>query len=496
MTSAIPSFAVIGAVNHGKSSVVSTLAEDDEIRVSAMPGETVDVKRFRLSDLLVFYDTPGFQNARKALKEIQESPASDDPLARFRDFVKRHRDDPQFDAECRLLEPILAGSGIIYVVDGSLPVTDLHRCELELVRLTAAPRLAIVNRTGQRDHVDAWQAALAQTFNAVREFNAHRASFEDRKDLLETLANIERSWKRPLQEAIEALRQDRLVRISDVGAMVAALLRECLTFSKRTSIDGQDAKAREGVALTLKEQFKAEMAAIEAKAHETIIELFAHRLVKSPGESASLFKDELFSEETWRMLGLNSRQLVGAGAVAGGVIGASTDALTLGHTLLLGTAVGTSIGAVGAYLIGKQRPEIAVELSVASLPAAVRLLLPEKLRLSEHEIVVGPVRAINFPWILIDRALCTFAYVASRAHARRDQMKIKVDTLLPPLEAAKLTVSHWSPEDRKESERFFATLRKNKALSEKELAAWTGMFVRRLSDVDSVVSDSMRWAEV
>ena len=178
---ATPSFAVIGAVNHGKSSVVSTLAEDDEVRVSSMPGETVEVKRFRLSDMLTFYDTPGFQNARKALAEIQAAPAGPDPLARFRAFAERHRHDPQFDAECRLLQPILAGAGIIYVVDGSLPITDLHRCELEFVRLTAAPRLAIVNRTAQRDHVDEWRGALAQTFNAVREFNAHFASFEDRR---------------------------------------------------------------------------------------------------------------------------------------------------------------------------------------------------------------------------------------------------------------------------------------------------------------------------
>ena len=29
MIAGVPSFAVVGAVNHGKSSVVSTLAEDD-----------------------------------------------------------------------------------------------------------------------------------------------------------------------------------------------------------------------------------------------------------------------------------------------------------------------------------------------------------------------------------------------------------------------------------------------------------------------------------
>lgn len=87
----VPTFAVIGAVNHGKSSVVSTLSEDDSIRVSSMPGETVDAKRFRLRDLLVFYDTPGFQNARKTLAEVTKEPPAEDPLQCFRNFVDRHR---------------------------------------------------------------------------------------------------------------------------------------------------------------------------------------------------------------------------------------------------------------------------------------------------------------------------------------------------------------------------------------------------------------------
>ena len=37
-----PTFAVVGAVNPGKSSIVSTLAENDRVRVSPIPGETAD----------------------------------------------------------------------------------------------------------------------------------------------------------------------------------------------------------------------------------------------------------------------------------------------------------------------------------------------------------------------------------------------------------------------------------------------------------------------
>ena len=36
----LPEFAVLGHPNEGKSSVVSTLTEDDRIQVSPVPGET------------------------------------------------------------------------------------------------------------------------------------------------------------------------------------------------------------------------------------------------------------------------------------------------------------------------------------------------------------------------------------------------------------------------------------------------------------------------
>ena len=46
MTSPVPSFAVVGHPNEGKSSVVATLTENDRIRVSPVPGETVKAAEY------------------------------------------------------------------------------------------------------------------------------------------------------------------------------------------------------------------------------------------------------------------------------------------------------------------------------------------------------------------------------------------------------------------------------------------------------------------
>ena len=71
----IPEFAIIGHPNEGKSSVLSTLAEDDSVRISPIPGETTECRTFPVvidgKEVLRFTDTPGFQNPRRVLHELQ-----------------------------------------------------------------------------------------------------------------------------------------------------------------------------------------------------------------------------------------------------------------------------------------------------------------------------------------------------------------------------------------------------------------------------------------
>src|SRR5882757_5596478 len=122
VSDATPTFAIVGAVNHGKSSVISTLAENDQVRISSMPGETVQCQRFELLDLFVFYDTPGFQNALEALPELAPAAHAREPLAVFREFIARHGGHTEFEAECLLFDPIVSGAGVVYVVDGSEPL--------------------------------------------------------------------------------------------------------------------------------------------------------------------------------------------------------------------------------------------------------------------------------------------------------------------------------------------------------------------------------------
>ena len=460
MSDPTPTFAIVGAVNHGKSSVVSTLAENDQVRVSPTPGETRDCQKFWLLDLFVFYDTPGFQNAREALPLLASAAHAREPLAVFREFLAQQRERAEFEDECRLFQPIVAGAGIVYVVDGSEPLLEMHAAEMEILRLTGQPRLAIINRTGADDHVADWKRRLGLHFNAVREFNAHHATFADRIELLETLAGIEQGWKPKLMRAVAIFREEGERRIGECAEIIVELLFDALAHAE-VAASPEGRTRREALGEELRKRFIAAVSEREARAQQAIISLFGHHRVTAEAASAPLFDAELFSDETWRAFGLDENQLLAAGTVTGAAAGAAVGAKVelgtgggfLGAPTAVGTGVGAGLGAAAAFLFGKQRPELKVRVPGFA----------QKFKVGGSALRVGPYTAVNFPWILIDRALGTFAYVVNRAHARRDDAAIDSAKMKAALDASGHSTAHWPDTVRRECERLFAGIRKGRS---------------------------------
>ena len=140
----VPEFAIVGHPNEGKSSVLSTLSEDDSVRVSHTPGETTECRTFPVvidgKEIIRFIDTPGFQNPRRTLAWMQEYAGNDEDM--LAEFIRSHRDDPSYHDDCALLTPLADGAGLIFVVDGSRPLRNIDRAEMEILRLTGRPRMA------------------------------------------------------------------------------------------------------------------------------------------------------------------------------------------------------------------------------------------------------------------------------------------------------------------------------------------------------------------
>ncbi|MBU3984474.1 MAG: 50S ribosome-binding GTPase, partial [Proteobacteria bacterium] len=120
MKSGVPIFAVVGHPNEGKSSVLSTLAEDDSVRISPVPGETIECRDFPViidgKEIIRFIDTPGFQNPRNTLHWMQNYQGPETDMVQ--EFIRTHENDPAYRDDCELLKPLLGEAGIIFVVDG------------------------------------------------------------------------------------------------------------------------------------------------------------------------------------------------------------------------------------------------------------------------------------------------------------------------------------------------------------------------------------------
>lgn len=295
----IPEFAIVGHPNEGKSAVVSTLAEDDSVRVTPYPGETVECQAFPViidgQEIIRFIDTPGFQNPRKTLAWIKNYQETDDRI--LQSYLEIHAGKPDFRDDARLLEPIARGAGIIYVVDGSRPVRKVDLAEMEILRLTGHPRMAIINcKEDETAYLEQWKMEFRKHFNAIRVFNANKATYAERIELLENLKGIDQDWGPALETVISAFEKDWEHRNSQTAEIICDLLEECLCYSitKIYTRNRDEKSLKRG----LREEYSRTIEKIEKGAHRKIRKLFKHNIFNFPLPAHSILSEDLFSKKT------------------------------------------------------------------------------------------------------------------------------------------------------------------------------------------------------
>jgi hypothetical protein len=240
-----PTFAVVGHPNKGKSSIVATLAEDERVAISNSPGTTrqANAHSMRMDGqvLYVLVDTPGFQRARAVLDwlEARATSASERP-ALVAEFVREHESDERFHDECELLKPILAGAGILYVVDGAKPYGREYELEMQILQWTGSPRMALINMIGSDDYSLQWRQALDQYFSIVRSFDAMNADFDNRIGVLRAFAELDERWREPLERTVVVLSEERARRRQRSAREIASFISEALSISERESLAGGD----------------------------------------------------------------------------------------------------------------------------------------------------------------------------------------------------------------------------------------------------------------
>ncbi|WP_170150134.1 DUF3482 domain-containing protein [Parahaliea mediterranea] len=453
----LPVFAVVGRPNKGKSSIVATLARDDSVYIDARAGSTRQARAFPMQvdgqTLYTLVDTPGFQRAREVLDVLQAScsDASGRPQA-VRDFVARHSGQERFRDECELLRPIVEGAGIIYVVDGSCPFGADYEAEMEILRWCGRPSLALINPIDNDEFTEQWQAGLGQYFRTVRLFNAHRAEFAKQLELLALFGHLDPDWQQSLQQAVEVLRAEREQQHRDSSSMIAGMIAAALTFQVSQKIP--EGTPGDPIKSALALRYRETQVRRERQCRRQVEEVFHYHNLQRSEDVLALEDADLFQMDDWYLWGLSRTSLAAvagsAGAILGGGTGMVLDGATGGLLGGLGTlvsgAAGAITGGVGAW---RYADEIA-QFRLKGIPTGGK------------QLSYGPSRNLNFPFVLLGRALLHHRLLCQRTHADRSNLALDADLL-----------EQVDDSQRRKLARLFAQIRAGKREDERraELAA-------------------------
>ena len=447
-----PKFAVVGHPNKGKSSIVSSLALDDSVQIGDTPG-TTQVKRgfpLKVDGKIIYelFDTPGFQRARRVLAWLnaQEAVSADKRTDVVRAFIATHKNDKKFRDEIELLEPIIEGAGIIYVVDASKPYGPEYEVEMEILRWCGQPSMAILNLIGEDDYREQWKSALGHYFRMVRTFNPISATFQDHIGLLESMSQLKEEWTKSIKIAISILEELHEKKVEDTVSTIVDTMHKTLSFVYKLKILGEKSTSKEEE--KAKEGYRQKIINYEKEQEKNIEAIWNHKSIEKVENILLLDEIGLFSEESASIFGLSEKELIVTGASAGAITGVGVDLMFAGQTLFLASVIGGVIGGVGAKFGFNNLYEIKV--------------LGQNL--GKRELTIGPMKNLNFPYILLGRALYHSSIIAKRSHAMRDNMKLDDEVFY--------TEQIIDSEMRKKLEQLHVLLRKGKEPKDEEIKAY------------------------
>lgn len=448
-------FAVVGHPNEGKSSVVSTLTERDDIRISSTPGETEYSAEYTVEinqkPMLRFIDTPGFQVPRKTLKWLERRAVDEDPNLTSEAFSKTFSGRSAYSHDERILKAVAETHGLLYIVDAAKPIGPDDLAEMEILRRLGKTRMAIINSKGEDSgYVDEWRAALNRHFNSVRRFDAVEAAFEERINLLGSLRLTDQSWEGDLNRVIAALGEERLRRLRRGADIICELLRDSLTKQMKAPLQKEEDRPSVQESLLLK--YSDWLRQRENNSQKKLSSEFRHHRFELAMEKNELVANDLFSKETWQILGLTRRQLTTVSALAGAATGAVVDValgeITFGVFMASGAILGGVSGLAGS------RPLSRMKVRAAGM----------KRNLGKRYLEIGPPKGVQLAFVLIDRALLFIDVVSNRAHANQVNPEVGDVVSSSPM------TREWSRKNQASVSRFAAKLARGKNCDNEEAA--------------------------
>ena len=415
MSTSHPKFAVVGHPNKGKSTIVSTLAMDDSVQISNTPGTTSKQRSFPLCvDTQILYelfDTPGFQRARRVLAWLQQHDVTANQRASIvQSFIDTHQEDERFNDEIELLTPIMQGAGIIYIVDASKPYGREYEAEMEILRWTGQPSMALINHIEQSDYSVEWEKALGHYFSSVRMFNPMKSNLQQHLRILESMAQLKEEWILPIKYSITLFEQYHTQMLEQSALLLTRVVYDSLQHIEKISFESDEEKNQ--AKKSVPQRYKDKLRNIESKIQSKIEKVWNHHHIQKEEIDLALDGLDLFSKQTASIFGLTRKELMITAATSGAITGAGIDLLFAGHTLLLGGTIGAIVGGTGAYFGFDELSEVRV--------------LGQKL--GREYVQMGPMANKNFPYILLGRGLYYTFKIASKSHASKEVISVQVDS--------------------------------------------------------------------
>lgn len=335
----------VGETNDGKTTIVSSLIEDENAEIRPDPGTTREAHTHVLANLkgeaiLKVWDTPGFERTDDLQAWFVANRNFQGNLAEK--FLREHEDDSQFDLDCEIMRAIAAGAIVVYVAasDRKPQSTDLK--QLELIRIIGAFRIALINLRPGRDYRKEWVEYLKREIGNVSDYSPHNANIKDRLNLLDKLAhcaNCDGGINSSIKNAREALNRDWQDRLDNLARMMVSAVFDAVRSKAVSTKSTDEAKA----------MLKGKINKIETNFRNKAQELFHHRNLKI---QAPFFQSDATSTESWRLwgLGLSRGKAIRYGTIAGAVIGLAFDIPSGGLTFGIPTAIGATLGGTSAML--------------------------------------------------------------------------------------------------------------------------------------------------
>ncbi len=407
---------IIGRVNKGKSSLVATLGQNDDIDIAPTPGTTSKSQSYSLHFqkrlLCELIDTPGFEQADQVLSMLtKDNPSASDRPKTVQQVTDSTGFSHNFPEEFELLNASFTTDAIVYVVDAAHPFKRNYESEMEIIRWCGKPTIAIMNSIGEPAYESEWRSVLQQYFSQVISFDAISSHPLQRLNFFKAVGSVLHERKHETDEIIKLIElRDQHKREESIKKIMHYLRQLCeieICEEFREDFENNDQPIK------MKEQLKIKVTQTERHFQNEIAHLLGFQRLKTSIEDLHklIDSDNLFHEQTWKVLGLNRTQLTARGAILGAATGAILDLKLLGMTHFAGSIIG-AIGGAGAALVTSNSK-------------------PDKkfagIQLAGEQMICKIDLKSNMIWVLFDRIFSYTKILLQRAHANPNTLILEKD---------------------------------------------------------------------